>query len=405
MKKILFFLMVFIFALIIGVFMAHDPGYALFAYGHWTVQMPLWVAASGLVVGFIILYNLLLLLRGTGGLAKRIKIWHKQHKQQKSYEMTNRGLLELAEGRWAKAEQLLLKAIDYNATPLMNYLGAAKAAQEQNADERRDEYLKLAHESTPGAEIAIGLTQAQLQQGHAQLEHSLATLRHLQHIDPKHVYVLKMLKQVYEALHDWQGLKEILPALKKEKVLKPTDYAELEINVYSHLIRQLAEQSSPEILETLWSDMPKHLHKEKRIIIPYVAYLHEHGVEETAESILFDSIKYRWDKDYINLYGKLKTNYPEKQLERAEQWLKQYGSSASLYLCLGRLSLRNELWGKARIYLKQCLDLEDNLEACMELGRLMEFLGEKETALHYYRQGLMMQLGLGTITNVENLKN
>ena len=94
------------------------------------------------------------------------------------------------------------------------------------------------------------------------------------------------------------------------------------------------------------------------------------------------------DNSYVTLYGKLKTSYPDKQLERAEAWLKHHGSSAALYLCLGRLCLRNQLWGKARTYLQQCLDLEENAEACAELAKLLEYLGEKEEALVFYRRGL-----------------
>ncbi len=49
-------LWVFIIALILsttaGVLIHHDPGYALFAYGDWTTEMPLWLAIFllGLIV-------------------------------------------------------------------------------------------------------------------------------------------------------------------------------------------------------------------------------------------------------------------------------------------------------------------------------------------------------------------
>jgi HemY protein len=392
MKRILFFLMIFILALVVGVMMAHDPGYALFAYSHWTIQMPLWVAGGGLILMVVIFYNILLFLKGTGALPKRIKLWRKQHKQQKSLRLTHEGLLALAEGKWREAEQLLIKGIQYHYTPLINYLAAAKAAQEQGVYDRRDEYLRLAHETTPDAEIAIGLTQAQLQYTHQQLEHSLATLRHLQHIAPKHAFVLKMLKQLYEALNDWQSLQEILPEIKKYKVLKNNEYHALELSVYYHLLLQATQSEDVSVLRHCWAQIPKPLQREKSLVIAYINALHQRQLDEVAETLLHDVIKHQWDKEYIHFYGYLKTTYPEKQLEFAESCLKQYGSSAALYLCLGRLALRNQLWGKARVYLQQCLDLEDNPDACAELGRLMESLGEQEAALRYYRQGLIQSV-------------
>ena len=381
--------MIFILALIAGVLMAKDPGYALFAYSHWTVQMPLWVAGILFILSFLIIYNLLLLIRGTSALAKRFSVWRRQYKQQQSHRTTKRGLLELAEGKWANAEHLLMKSIDQNSAPLINYLASARAAQEQGAYDRRDEYLKKAHESTPGSEVAVGLTQAQLQLSHKQLEHSLATLRHLQHLEPKHVFVLKMLKNLYCELKDWQALRELLPELKKRKAIKPEKYQVLETQVYRHLIEQAQQQLNLEALNQLWQEMPKYLRKSRDVVLPYVDALHQLSQDELAENLLFDVIRQDWDNSYVTRYGLLKTSYPEKQLERAEVWLKQYGSSPALYLCLGRLCLRNQLWGKARAYLQQCLDLEENADACAELAKLLEYLGEKEEALIFYRRGLM----------------
>jgi len=389
MRKFWFFLIIFVLAIIAGVMIAKDPGYALFAYGHWTMQMPLWVAGAIAIILFLLIYNALLLIRGTSALAKRFGMWRRQHRQQQSHRMTKRGLLELAEGKWSRAEQLLVKATDQNSAPLINYLAAARAAQEQGAYDRRDEYLRLAHESTPGSEVAVGLTQAQLQFSHRQLEHSLATLRHLHHIEPKHEFVLKMLCHLYEELNDWRGLREILPEVKKRKVLKPKEFEQLETKVYSHIIKQLQQSGDVAALEAFWHEVPKHLRKEKPVVVAYVDALHAFSLDEMAEAILHEAIKHSWDNEYIAWYGLLKTSYPDKQLERAEHWLKQYGSSAALYLCLGRLSLRNQLWGKARTYLQQCLDLENNADACAELAKLLEYLGEKDAALTFYRQGLL----------------
>ena len=40
-------------------------------------------------------------------------------------------------------------------------MAAARAAQELGAYDRRDEYLRLAHDTTPDAEVAIGIVQAE----------------------------------------------------------------------------------------------------------------------------------------------------------------------------------------------------------------------------------------------------
>lgn len=59
-----------------------------------------------------------------------------------------------------------------------------------------------------------------------------------------------------------------------------------------------------------------------------------------------------------------------------------------LLLALGRLSLRNRLWGKARSYLEASIGASPRSAAYGELGRLLEQLGEQEAAREHYRKGL-----------------
>ena len=50
----------------------------------------------------------------------------------------------MAEGKWNQAERRLTAHADRAETPLLNYLGAARAAQLQRAYDRRDRYLREA---------------------------------------------------------------------------------------------------------------------------------------------------------------------------------------------------------------------------------------------------------------------
>jgi HemY protein len=55
---------------------------------------------------------------------------------------------------------------------------------------------------------------------------------------------------------------------------------------------------------------------------------------------------------------------------------------------LGKISLRNELWGKARSYLEASIDLEPTAEAYRLLGALLERLDDPEGAALCYRKGI-----------------
>ena len=89
-----------------------------------------------------------------------------------------------------------------------------------------------------------------------------------------------------------------------------------------------------------------------------------------------------------------------KQLERAETWLKKHPNQPELLLTLGRLCLRNQLWGKAQSYLEASLGVAASAETCQVLGSLLEQLGENKTALEHYRQGLEQAVGQDSCTRV-----
>lgn len=390
MKLLVLFLSVLILFVWLGLKIQADPGYVLFAYQQWTVETPLWFAIAAIVVGFVLLHLLLRLLYRLGSVAGRWRVWAQQRRLRRAHERTSRGLIELAEGHWRAAEKDLLKAAQYTDMPLINYLSAARAAQELGEDERRDEYLHKAHLVMPSAEIAVGLTQAQLQFNHQQLEQALATLRRLHELAPKHPYILKLLQKIYLELQDYENLEALLPNLKKAKVLSPADMLLLQQKIYSGLLQQAEKAHDQTAVETVWNRMPKELQKEPIILTQYVRYLLKTKHEVLAEQLLRETLKKKWDETLVMYYGLVAGEESEKQLAQAEGWLKSHPENPALLLCLGRLCIRNSLWGKARSYLETCIALSPSAEAYSALAQLLEKMGEPEQASQCYRKGLLL---------------
>ena len=154
------------------------------------------------------------------------------------------GLIEMAEGRFEKAEKLFLHKVSHNDNALLCYLSAAHAAQKQDAHDRRDEYLRKAHVNKPTADIAIGLTQADLQYSHGQFEQALATLNNLHALSPKHEYVLSLLANVHNKLQEWDKLRLLMPELKSLHIFQPEKILPLEISTWRGLYALSAERNN-----------------------------------------------------------------------------------------------------------------------------------------------------------------
>ena len=162
--------------------------------------------------------------------------WRSRRALKAARQQTVRGLLLMAEGRWEEAKKTFLKGIGFAETPLINYLNAARAAHEMGLAEERDNYLKRAHETTPGAKFAALLTQAEFQVQEGHFEQALATLINLRRRAPKHSAVLRMLAACYEALSDWQALHDLLRELADHKAVAPDEIRRLSVLVWYEIV-------------------------------------------------------------------------------------------------------------------------------------------------------------------------
>jgi len=392
MRKLILFFLFLLAAVWIGIKISADPGYVLISYQHWSLETTLWFAVLALLIFYFLLYFLIRLFRGSLAVSGKWRIWSRKRRLRKAHSLTSRGLCQLAEGEWRAAERTLNKSASKTDTPLINFLAAARAAQGQGAYERRDTYLKQAIDNNKKAEVAVGLTQAELQLNSKQLEQALATLKHLNQLVPHHTYVLNLLRGVYLELYDWDGLASLLPELRKRKVLKPEALATLERKVYLQLLQSAASVSSP-TLETTWHNVPKHLTHDPELVASYAQLLIDNDNGESAEEILRTTIKKNSTPSLIRLYGISEGKNPSKQLSTAEAWLKGKSTDSNLLLALGRICVQNRLWGKAQSYLEASAKIEPTAETYFELGKILEQLGEMQGALGAYRKGLSLVAG------------
>jgi HemY protein len=388
MGKLLKIWLVILLGAGIGALISHDNGYVLFSAGSYTVEMSLALLAILLGLLFVALYLLIRLIVRTYYLPSDVRGWRQRRGARQAQSAMTRGLLEISEGNWYSAEKRLVRFADRSETPLLNYLAAARAAQLQGAHDRRDAYIRLAHENMPSADVAVSLTQAELQLADHQLEQALATLKHLRDVAPKHTYVLRLLRRLYEQLGDWEQLRQLIPELRRRKVETADDLRQLEIKTHRALLEQAFLSTNPQQLPLAWNNVPKGIRGDTRILSEYVGYLQERKQDHDAEKLLRDALEHAWDTQLVELYGLVACSEPGKHLSRLEELLQTHPNDPVLLLTLGRLSMRAKLWGKARGYLEASVTHKGPVGAYRELGRLLEHMGEHEAARHIYRQAL-----------------
>ncbi|MBV6751289.1 heme biosynthesis protein HemY [Pseudomonas chlororaphis] len=376
----------------LGYAISRHAGYVLIAYDSFRYESSLWAFLAVLLLAWLVLWLvkfLVGLVTTSGSVANP---WSRRNRSRRTQVAIEQGQMDLAEGRWASAQRHLQRAAEAERQPLLYYLGAARAANEQGKHEECDSLLERALDRQPQAELAIALSHAQLQVDRGDSEGALNTLQAMHERHPHSIQVLRQLQRLYQQRGDWSALIRLLPELRKDKVLAKAELAELERRAWGENLSLAAQREDGEAglqaLDRAWQQLSSAQRQEPQLVLAYAEQLRQLGADAQAEEALREALKRHYDSHLARLYGLLRGRDPARQLQTAEGWLKDHPEDASLLLTLGRLSLQNSLWGKARDYLESSLRVQRHPEACAELARLLAQLGDTERSNQLFQEGL-----------------
>ncbi len=387
MRLLITALLALFVAIALGVFIKHDPGLVVISYAGTTVQTPFSIFVAALILLVIALFFVVASMRVLIRLPRALRHWRSQRRHRRQEGLLNTALLSMAEGDWKAAENAFRRGAAAAAAPLVNYLGAARAAQQQGALQRRDHYLRLAHDHSAQS-AALGLTQAELQLDRQQTEQAYATLKKLDAEQPDLAPVQLLLLEAGADLEDWAQMLVCLEKVERKRLLSTQQIRAKRLNAYAGLLRRAGQSSARDKLDEQWQKIPKKLRREACLLKVYVQERLWFPDTSDCEPLLRQHLKKNRDDELLRLYGEVAGAQPDKQLAFAEKQLAGHADDPVLLLTLGRLCKRNSLWGKARNYLEASLALAPRPETYRELAALLARQGEHNAAAICYQEGL-----------------
>lgn len=369
-----------------------QPGFVLLQYGSWSLETSLVIFAvvfTMLVVATYLVLRSLMLVKQT---PRKLAAWQLSRQHHSAGRALTRGLILLEEGRWANAERLLVRHAGNSETPLLHYLAAARAAQKQHASDRRDNYLRLAHETTSGADVAVGVVQAELQLAAGQQEQALATLQHLRELAPKHPHVLQLLQQLYTDMNQWQSVQEVLPDLRKRNVLAAPAVAVLSTNATVGQLQAALSRRDWDAMGVVWQQTPAKIQRSEPMLQVYVSGLRQQNKTEQAIALIEGFLRKQWSDSLIYQYGLIIPEDSIPQLVKAEKWLPTRKDNPWLLLTLGRLAKANKMWTQAEEYLQASIRHGGRGETYQALAEVLAAEDKDQQAAEAYQQGLSLML-------------
>lgn len=374
-----------VLAVVLGAFAAHfllaDRGYVLLNFRGYVIEM----SVPGLVIVLVAAYLLVRAIALVIEAPSRWRAAREARQLERSGSELAAGLRHLIEGNWARSERLLTQGGKRAEAPLVNYLLAARAAQLQGATERRNEWLKLAHDASGEDAASAWLTKAELELQSGDAAAAVATLTELEAEKGEQPAAAALLTRALRACGDRTALLESLPRVLRA----PLPSGEREETVAFALAHEFARPELTTVrLDELWNMLSNELKAAPLLVAARAGASQRLGRGEEAERELRTALKRVWHPALVRAYGEVRAADLGKQLKQVETWLKAYPEDAGLLLTAARLCMASELWGKARSYLESSLAIKPEPDTYALYGRLLAELGEGERALLAFRSGL-----------------
>ena len=385
MIGIILLLTAFVIALTLGLLAQDDPGYVLISRWPYEIEISLALLLAISILGVVGIYFLVRSILRIFRTPSDIRSWQLARKHRRADDATLLGYARLIEGEWEEAEALLTAGLGKGSTPLLQYLGAAYAAQQRGDFENRDQYLLEARSQSPEHLTAIEITRARLLERAGQIDEARGVLEDLYEQGVRHGAVQMMLIDALRQQEDWPALEKLMQKNREIKKLPHAESVSLRQQIQMH---RLTGHDDP---QTAWRRLGRRDRKNPVLQAAHARALIDAGQSDIAEKFLRKCINRKWDGELVRLYGCVRSERIDEQLQRAEHWRLGHQDDPHLLMTLARLNIENSNRQKAKELVLKAIQIGGTKESYLELGLLLESLGESDKALQCYRRGLQIE--------------
>ncbi|MCZ7600270.1 MAG: hypothetical protein M5U09_24640 [Gammaproteobacteria bacterium] len=388
MNTLIFILATLAVALVLALVALEDPGYVLIARAPYEIEISLALALLLLVAAFAGLYLGTRFVMRSLGARRDLAAWKQRHDRERAGRDILAGYARLIEGDFADAERELTLRVSHSETPLLNYLGAAYAAQQQGDYVRRDAWLDAAASGGRRFRDAIALTRARLQFQAGQLAEARHTIEAMREPLRRRAVSQRMEAEVLRSLGDFEALEKRLGYYRRHGAFAPGEIAELEQQVYSRpFLPGASAPDSANALTRAWSSLPEAERHDAELATGYVSRLIESGNERRARDFILSEMHHHWNPELVPLFTSL-PGEREETIRQLRVWLEKHPDDARLLYELAHLTRAAGDDEAAQEYYSRAIRNGAGAKAYPELGELLERAGESVEALRCYRRGL-----------------
>ena len=387
MKGLFWLLMLFAAAVAVALGARLNDGYVLLVLPPYRTEISLNLFVVALLGLIVLLHLLLRSITAMMSLPGRARRYRERRRRQAAVEAFQEAVRLLFEGRFGRALKKAEEAHDAGTAPGLSALIAARSAQRLRDPERQQAWIDRAKEDSRNSAATLML-EAEMMNEVRRFPDALAALDRLQDKKGRHIAALRLELRARQGTGDWDGVLKLARQLEKREVLPPEVVRE--IGTQAHLENIARRRADAGQLKDYLRTVPA-AEQGRRVVLAAGRALADLGATAEAQKLVEQAIDGgsagEWQSELALLYGSLQGGDQTGRIAKAEHWLRQFPGDAGLLLALGRMCLKQRLWGKAQSYLEASLSVGETREAHLELAMLCDQLERVDEANRHYRAG------------------
>ncbi|HHJ0007763.1 protoheme IX biogenesis protein HemY [Raoultella planticola] len=392
MLKILLLFALLIAGIVVGPIISGHQGYVLIQTDNYNIETSVTGLAIIMILTMVVLFAIEWLFRRIFRTGAHTRGWFVGRKRRRARKQTEQALLKLAEGDYQQVEKLMAKNADHAEQPVVNYLLAAEAAQQRGDEARANQHLERATELAGDDLIPVEIARVRLQLARNENHAARHGIDKLLEITPRHPEVLRLAEQAYTRTGAWNSLLDILPSMAKANVSDEEHRAALEQQAWIGLMDQTLADRGSDGLREWWKNQNRKTRSQVPLQVAMASLLIESDDHDTAQQIIIDGLKKRYDDRLVMLIPRLKTNNPEQLEKVLRQQIKSVGDRPLLWSTLGQSLMRHGEWQEASIAFRAALKQRPDAFDYAWLADTLDRMHQPEEAALMRRDGLLLTL-------------
>ena len=368
----------------IALLFLNSTGYVVIFSGRQRIELSLNLLVLIVIGGYLAFYALARLVDTLVRIPSRVRAYREEKSRARHRQSLSDALLAFFQGRYASAEKSAAAAMLGEETKGVAAIIAARSAHELGRFNERERFLDEAKGSAPEVDQARLTTLADLLVSQGRHEEALAVLKDLSARDARNLRLLRLRLQAEQALRHWDAVLDTVDALARLGGIGPAEAATA--RRAAHLGNLARDSQDGTALTNYWKQLPTETRNDPIVAATASRYQLALGNPAPAQAIIEQALEREWNPALVALYGEAAGEDALPQIERAERWLRAHARDPALLLALGKLCMRQGLWGKAQSYIEASIALEPTRDGHMTLAALMERIGKHQEAVLHFRK-------------------